>query len=94
MFISIIGMPGSIIALIVISILLIAGNIAFGAYAYKQKKKGVAETQQLAEKTKQEEPVVVEELIVEEPVENQQEVSSEDEIVEISVNSDEDAKIE
>lgn len=85
MFISIIGMPGSIIALIVIAILLIAGNIAFGVYAYKQKKKETAEAQALAEYTMKEEqkdePVEEapeEDIIVEEPVEEQQEASNKD----------------
>ena len=37
------GLPGSIIALIVIGILLIAGDIAFGVYVQKQKKKNKEE---------------------------------------------------
>ena len=66
-FISIIGVPGAIIALIVISAALVIGNIAFGAYAHKQKKKNAAEAQKALEEANKEQPK--EEPIREEPKE-------------------------
>ena len=99
-FISIIGVPIAIIALIAVAAVLVIGNIAFGAYAHTQKKKNEAAAKK-AEENKVAEPEQKVEEVKEEPKteEKKAEIKEEkkieeqpkkDDVVEVSVDLSQD----
>ena len=95
-FISIIGVPITIIALIAVAAVLLVGNIAVGAYAHTQKKKNEAAAKK-AEENKVAEPEQKVEEVKEEPKTEEkkaeikeekkiEEQAKKDDVVEVSVD--------
>ena len=79
-FISIIGVPLAIIAIIAVAAVLVVGTIAFGGYAHKQKKKNQAAAEKAAEEQPAEPEEKAEEKKVEEKPEKEQVVIDESDL--------------